>query len=71
MANKDFNRGDLVVVVDDTNKANIGKLAKYIGYNNNKFYHHKYPYMVNIIDAGTTAVLEIRHLSLLEIELNS
>lgn len=71
MNNREYKRGDLVVVVDDTNKAHIGKRAKFISYNDEKFYHSKFRYIVNIIDAGTTAVVEIRPLSLLEIELNS
>lgn len=71
MNNREYKTGDLVVVVGDSNKAYIGKLAKFIGYNDNKYYHYKFRYIVNIIDVGTTAVVEIRPLSLLEIELNS
>lgn len=71
MNNREYKTGDLVVVVDDTNKAHVGKLAKYIGYNDRKYYDYRYPYIVNIIDAGTTAVIKIRPLSLLEIELQS
>lgn len=71
MNNRGYNQGDLVVVVDDTNKAHIGKIAKYVGYNNEKYYANRYPYIVNIVGGGQTAVLEIRPLSLLEIELNS
>lgn len=69
--NKEYKRGDLVVVVDDTTKSHIGRIAEYIGYNDDFYYDARYPYIVNMIDGGQTAVLEIRPLSLLEIELQS
>lgn len=71
MNNREYKRGDLVVVVDDTTKAHIGRVAKYVEYNDEGYYANMYPYIVNIVDGGQTAVLEIRPLSLLEIELNS
>lgn len=71
MNNREYKKDDLVVIVDDTTKSHIGKVAKYVRHNDEDIYDKIYPYIVNIVGGGQTAVLEIRPLSLLEIELNS
>lgn len=73
MVNKDFNRGDSVIVVNDTSKGCVGQEAEFIRYNDGRMgYASKYSYIVRILKYDViTAVLEIRPLTLLEIELNS
>lgn len=73
MVNKDFNRGDSVIVVNDTSEACVGQEAEFIQYNDGRMgYGRQYRYIVRILKyEHTTAVLEIRPLTLLEIELDS
>ena len=71
MNNREYKTGDQVIIVDDDRKENIGQYAIFMWNIGNDYLISKgFLYIVSI-EGQNTVVKNIRHLSLLEIELNS